>query len=171
MNAASDAACATQAFSVKTPFSASVMPVDLASSGTSSRGRTTNRVPWVLHLHMGRQACLQVIIKYILENVTRACLAVQLVHTLGTWPLAGTSTTWYRQEKPLAVWTILIPATWGRLWHQLLEALDNFELLGTRASQLQVWSHVYGTTVSGSSQVVIQVLHDLARSSSRVECT
>ena len=130
--------------------------------------RTTNRVPRVLHLHMGRQACLQVIIKYILANVTLAFLAVQLVHTPGTWPLAGTSTTWYRQEKPLAVWTILIPATWGRLWHQLLEALDNFELLGTRASQLQVWSHVYGITVPESSQVGIQVHHDLARSSSRV---
>ena len=88
--------------------------------------------------------------------------------SLGTWPLGSTSTTWYRQEKPLAVWTILIPATWGRLWHQLLEALDNFELLDIRASQLQVWSHEYGITVPGSSQVVIQVLHDLARSSSRV---
>ena len=130
--------------------------------------RTTNRVPRVLHLHMGRQACLQVIIKYILDMATLACLAVQLVHTRSTWPLAGTSTTWYRQKKPLAIRTILIPATWGRLWHQLLEALDNFELLDTRTSQLQVWSHVYGTTVPGSSQVVIQVLHDLARSSSRV---
>ena len=130
--------------------------------------RTTNRVPRVLHLHMGRQACLQVIIKYILDMATLACLAVQLVHTPSTWPLAGTSTTWYRQEKPLAVWTILIPATWGRLWHQLLEALDNFELLDTGTSQLQVWSHVYGTTVPGSGQVVIQVLQHLARSSSRV---
>ena len=130
--------------------------------------RTTNRVPRVLHLHMGRQVCLQVIIKYILDMATLACLAVQLVHTLGTRPLAGTSTTWYRQEKPLVIRTILIPATWGRLWHQLLEALDNFELLDIRASQLQVWSHEYGITVPESSQVVIQVLHDLARSSSRV---
>ena len=111
---------------------------------------------------------MQLIIKYILDMATLACLTVQLVHTLGTWPLAGTSTTWYRQEKPLVIRTILIPATWGRRWHQLLEALDNFELLDIRASQLQVWSHEYGITVPGSSQVVIQVLHDLARSSSRV---
>ena len=130
--------------------------------------RTTNRVPRVLHLHMGRQACLQVIIKYIRDMATLACLAVQLVHTLGTWPLAGTSTTWYRQEKPLAVWTILIPATWGRPWHQLLEALDNFELLDTRTSQLQVWNPEYWNIIPDPSQVGIQVLHDLARSSSRV---
>ena len=117
---------------------------------------------------MGRQACLQVIIKYILANVTLACLAVQLVHTLGTWPLAGTSTTWYRQEKPLAVWTILIPATWGRRWHQLLEALVNFAPQEGRATQVQVWNPEYWNIVPDTGQVGIQVLHDLARSRWRV---
>ena len=97
--------------------------------------RTTNRVPRVLHLQMGRQACLQLIIKYILDMATLACLTVQLVHTLGTWPrfvpwppLAGTSTTGHRRVRPFAVGTILILATWGRRWHQLLEALGNFAL-------------------------------------------
>ena len=137
--------------------------------------RTTNRVPRVLHLHMGRQACLQVIIKYILANVTLAFLAVQLVHTLGTWPRfvpwpppAGTSTTWHRRVRPVAVGTILIPATWGRRWQQLLEAPCNFALQEGRATQVQVWNPGYRNIVPDPGQVGIQVLHDLARSRWRV---
>ena len=138
--------------------------------------RTTNRVPRVLHLHMGRQACLQVIIKYILDMATLAYLTVQLVHTRGTRPLAGTSTTWrrrvhttwHRRVRLFTAWTILIPATWGRRWHQLLEALVNFALQEGRATQVQVWNPEYWNIVPDPSQVGIQVLHDLARSRWRV---
>ena len=124
---------------------------------------------------MGRQACLQLIIKYILDMATLACLTVQLVHTLGTWPrfvpwppLEGTSTTWHRRVRPVAVRTILIPATWGRRWHQLLEALGNFALQEGRATQLQVWNPEYRNIIPESCQVGIQVLRHLARSRWRV---
>ena len=139
--------------------------------------RTTNRVPRVLDLHWGMHACMLLIIKYILDMATLACLAVQLVHLRGTrprylpWPpLASTttSTAWRRQEKPPAVQTIWIPPTRRRPWDQLLEALDNFALQEGRATQLQVWNPEYRNIIPESCQVGIQVLRHLARSRWRV---
>ena len=136
--------------------------------------RTTNRVPWVLHC-MGMHACMLLIIKYILDMATLACLAVQLIHVPGTWsrivpwpPLASTSTTWHRRVQLLAVRTIWIPPTWGRPWDQLLEALGNFALQEGREAQPQVWKPEYWTIIPDSCQVGIQVLLHLARSRWRV---